>query len=89
MRIQFRENLDFLEKQIKTNIHQLGMETFANSFYYFCKFQHGQPEFWELMEATLMKNRESLTIEHLTRILLALVMNPRPISEKMAEPLIS
>jgi hypothetical protein len=41
------------------------------------------------MEASLMKNRESLTIEHLTRIMLALVMNPRPISDKMGEALIS
>lgn len=85
MRIQFRENLDFIEKQIKINIHQLGLETFQNAFYYLVKFQHGQPEFWESMEAALNKNKEGLTVQQLTRCFLALVMNTRPIEKKLAD----
>lgn len=65
------------------------METFSNAFYYICKFQHGQPEFWQSMEQALNKNKESLTIEQLTRCLLALVMNPRPIEKKMADGIIN
>ena len=65
------------------------METFANAFYYFCKFQSGQPEFWVSMEQSLNKNKESLTVEQLTRCLLALVMNPRPIEQKLADGVIN
>jgi hypothetical protein len=39
------------------------METFQNAFYYFVKFQHGQPEFWQSMEAALNKNKEGLSVQ--------------------------
>ena len=41
------------------------------------------------MEQALNKNKESLTIEQLTRCLLAMVMNPRPIEKNMADGIIN
>jgi hypothetical protein len=41
------------------------------------------------MEQALNKNKESLTIEQLTKCLLAMVMNPRPIEKKMADGIIN
>ena len=38
LRIEFLSSLDFLEKHVKLNLNQLGMEPFANTIYYFCKF---------------------------------------------------
>jgi len=61
------------------------MQAICYAIYYFCKFKKGSPEFWKVLENALSKNRESMSVQQLTRSMLALVMNPRPISESMAE----
>ena len=62
LRLEFTQMLDHLEKQIKLNIHQVGMETFANSIYYFCKFQHGEKDLWQSLTQNLLKNKDSMTV---------------------------
>lgn len=83
LKTEFHEMMDHLETQLRVNIHQVGMETFANSIYYYCKFQKGSDDFWHILETALLKNKEGMTISHLSKCLLALVMNPRPIPKNL------
>lgn len=59
----------------------LGMETLTNAAYYFCKFQAGSSEFWTGIESHILKSKDSLSIEQLSKILLSLTMNNRPIKD--------
>lgn len=75
--IQFNEAFDFLEKQIKINMHQIGLETFTNAIYYFCKFRKGSEPFWNSMQLGVLKNKDGMSMTQLTRSLLAVVMNTK------------
>jgi hypothetical protein len=50
LRNQFIGTLEEMEKLLRTNAAQLGMETLTNAAYYYCKFQAGSPDFWTAME---------------------------------------
>ena len=89
VKIQFKENMDFLEKIVKMNLYQIGMETFSSVVYHFCKFQCGQQEFWVLLENSMKKNRDSMSIEQLTKCLLATSVNSRPFDERLFEMLMT
>ncbi len=73
--------LETLEKIIRSNCSSLGMETLTNSAYYFCKFQVGTDEFWNIMETQIIKSKDTLSIEQLSKILLSFTMNKRKISD--------
>jgi hypothetical protein len=74
---------------VKEDIDQIDMEAFSNVIYYFCKFQQGQPEFWSLLEKKLLVRKESMTVQQLSRCLLALIMNPRPIGLQLGDGVLS
>ncbi len=57
------------------------METLTNAAYYFCKFQVGSDDFWNIMEGQIIKSRETLSIEQLSKILLSFTMNKRKIAD--------
>jgi hypothetical protein len=59
----FQMTLETLEKIIRSNCSTLGMETLTNSAYYFCKFQVGTDEFWNIMETQIIKSKDTLSIE--------------------------
>jgi len=40
-----------MEKLLRANASNLGMETLTNAAYYYCKFQTGSDEFWNIIEA--------------------------------------
>jgi hypothetical protein len=81
--------LDTIEKYLKLNINTLSMRTLSNAAYYYCKFQRGTGDFWKLLEVNLLKSKDSMTISQLSKSLLAIVMNNRPIDLKLSEELIS
>lgn len=70
-----------MEKSLKTNIAQLTMETLTNAAYYFCKFQAGSVDFWNLIEGQIIKSKETLSIEQLSKILLSFTMNKRAVQD--------
>jgi hypothetical protein len=42
--------LETMEKMLRANCSSLGMETLTNAAYYYCKFQVGSDEFWNIIE---------------------------------------
>lgn len=50
LQVQFFRTLNELDKLVKANVTLLGMETISNAVYYFCKFQAGSDDFWQLIE---------------------------------------
>lgn len=52
-----------MEKLLRANASQLGMETLTNSAYYFCKFQVGTDDFWNVIEGQIIKSKDTLSIE--------------------------
>lgn len=77
LRDRFISTLTEMEKMFKNNIHSLSMETLTNAAYYYCKFQAGSNDFWDAIENQIIKSRDSLTIEQLSKIILAFTMNKR------------
>ena len=75
--IQFNEAFDFLEKHIKVNINQISLETLTNAIYYFCKFRKGSEPLWNSFNMAALKNKDGMSMNQLTRCLLAVVMNSR------------
>jgi hypothetical protein len=57
------------------------METLTNAAYYYCKFQSGSNDFWTIIENQIIKSRETLSIEQLSKILLSFTMNSRKIQD--------
>ena len=88
VRTVFSQLLDFLESRIRIEMGQLSMEALTQSVYFFCKFRHGTPDFWKQAEAALSKQCLNMDISQLSRCLLALAMNQRPV-EKLATHLLS
>eukprot|EP00347_Sterkiella_histriomuscorum_P023236 403335430 len=80
LKFQFFDNLEKLERILKANVNQLNMETLTYAAYYFCKFQFGSVPYWEAVENQILKQRDSLNISQLSRILLSFSMNNRQIS---------
>ena len=57
--------------------------------YLFCKFQFGSDALWTALESTVQRKLSNLSIEELSKIALALVMNHRPMSEEITKALFS
>mmetsp|Transcript_5757 Transcript_5757/g.9860 ORF Transcript_5757/g.9860 Transcript_5757/m.9860 type:complete len:269 (+) Transcript_5757:107-913(+) len=85
----FKDNMDSLEKMMKINIHQMSSEALTHAIYYFCKFQTGSEDFWRALENSLIRQVESMSVQQLSKILLAFIMNNRPIPEKLSKDLIN
>ncbi|CDW74678.1 UNKNOWN [Stylonychia lemnae] len=80
---QFELTLAQLEKLIKSNLSILNMESLTNASYYFCKFQYGDKDFWEMLEQQIIKSKDSLTISQLAKILLSLAMNNKRVQDQV------
>jgi len=85
---KFYDLLAFIEGRAKIMLHTLSMDSFTNLIYYFCKFRAGEDQFWAKMENSVIKNKDGMSAHHLCRVLLALVMNYRPVPHLIAEHLI-
>ena len=55
LQVQFFKSLNEMERLLKVNVSQLGLETLTNAIYYFCKFQAGQQDFWQMLETNILK----------------------------------
>lgn len=78
---QFLQTLADMEKLLRTNSSNLSMETLTNAAYYYCKFQTGSDEFWNIKEGQIIKSKDILSIEQLSKILLSFTMNRRQIKD--------
>jgi hypothetical protein len=70
----FLQTLADMEKLLRTNSSNLSMETLTNAAYYYCKFQTGSDEFWNIIEGQIIKSKDTLSIEQLSKILLSLAL---------------
>ena len=59
----FLQTLADMEKLLRTNSSNLSMETLTNAAYYYCKFQTGSDEFWNIIEGQIIKSKDALSIE--------------------------
>jgi hypothetical protein len=59
----FQQTLETLEKILRSNCSSLGMETLTNAAYYYCKFQVGTDDFWNIIEGQIIKSKDTLSIE--------------------------
>lgn len=85
---KFLDVLHQMESLLKSNSVTLGMETLTNAAYYFCKFQVGSPDFWNIIENQIIKSKETLSIEQLSKILLSFTMNNRKIQDQFWKDLL-
>ncbi|TNV82727.1 hypothetical protein FGO68_gene13221 [Halteria grandinella] len=86
---RFTQIMKEMEVLLKNNIHSLSMEPLTNAAYYYCKFQQGSNEFWNAIEDQIIKSREALSIEQLSKILLSFTMNKRQIKDQFWKDFLS
>lgn len=85
----FSEVLKRLESVLlmQLNTQQHTVTTLTDGVYFFCKFQAGSPDLWNAMENQIERTIKILSIEHLSKVALALSMNNRPIKPELASAL--
>ena len=83
----FKRVLSMLEDDLiksMSTAEKFSPAVLTNATYFYCKFQYGSNAYWEKLYEQIQKQKESLSINELARVNLALMMNKREVSSELS-----